>query len=141
MYGKLRGDFDRVPWRKLVHNNIGVPKWNFIVFLAAHRRLMTKDRLRGLGYVEDVTCSLCNSEKETVDHLFFKCTYSSRVWTTMLQRQGIQRQPMMWANELEWAGKYYKGRSTTTELYKLVLAGTLYYIWQERNDRIFKGVQ
>nr|XP_016495350.1 PREDICTED: uncharacterized protein LOC107814450 [Nicotiana tabacum] len=102
---------------------------------------MTKDRLRGLGYVEDVTCSLCNSKEETVDHLFFKCTYSSSVWTAMLQWKGIQRQPMMWANELEWAGKYYRGRSTTAELYKLVLAGTLYYIWQERNDKIFKRVQ
>ncbi|XP_075103105.1 uncharacterized protein LOC142177849 [Nicotiana tabacum] len=124
MYGKLRGEFDRVPWRKLVHNSVGVPKWNFIVYLAAHRRLMTKHRLRGLCYVEDVTCSLCNSEEETVDHLFFKCTYSSKIWTTMLQWQGIQRQSMMWANELEWAGKYYRGRSTTAELYKLVLAGT-----------------
>ncbi|XP_019258169.1 PREDICTED: uncharacterized protein LOC109236442 [Nicotiana attenuata] len=141
MYGKLRGNFDRVPWRKLVHSSVGVPKWNFIVFLAAHRRLMTKDRLRGLGYVEDITCSLCNSEEETVDHKFFECTYSSRVWTAMLQWQGIQRQPMMWGNELEWAGKYYKGRNTTAELYKLILAGTLYYIWKERNGRIFKGVQ
>ncbi|OIS99368.1 hypothetical protein A4A49_62633, partial [Nicotiana attenuata] len=87
------------------------------------------------------TCSLCNTEEETIDHLFFKCPYSSRVWTTMLQWQGIQRQTMTWANENEWAGKYYKGRSTTTELYKLILAGTLYYIWQERNDRIFKGEQ
>ncbi|XP_019260266.1 PREDICTED: uncharacterized protein LOC109238290 [Nicotiana attenuata] len=102
---------------------------------------MTTDRLRDLGYVEDVTCCLCNSEEQTIDHLFFKCTYSSRVWTAMLQWQGIQRQPMMWANELEWAGKYYRGRSTIAELYKLVLAGTLYYIWQERNCRIFKGVQ
>ncbi|XP_019266752.1 PREDICTED: uncharacterized protein LOC109244163 [Nicotiana attenuata] len=119
----------------------GISSFSIKIFLAAHRRLMTKDRLKGLGYVEDVTCSLCNSEKETMDHLFFKCTYSSRVWTLMLQWQGIQRQLMMWANELEWAGKYYKGRSITTELYKLVLAGTLYYIWQERNGRIFKGMQ
>ncbi|XP_019252821.1 PREDICTED: uncharacterized protein LOC109231629 [Nicotiana attenuata] len=141
MYGKLRGEFDRVPWRKLVHSSIGVPKWNFIVHLAAHRRLMIKDWLRGLGYVEDVTCSLCNSEEETVDHLFFKCTFASRIWTAMLQWQGIQRQPMMWANELEWAGKYYRGRSTTAELHKLVLAGTLYYIWQERNGRIFNRLQ
>ncbi|XP_019263320.1 PREDICTED: uncharacterized protein LOC109241062 [Nicotiana attenuata] len=110
MYGKLRGDFDRVSWRKLVYSSVGVPKWNFTVFLAAHRRLLTKDGLRGLGYVEDVTCSLCNSEEETVDHLFFK-----------------------------W--KYYKGRSITAELYKLVLAGILYYILQERNGRIFKRVQ
>ncbi|XP_019246313.1 PREDICTED: uncharacterized protein LOC109225961 [Nicotiana attenuata] len=135
------GEFERVSWRKLVHSRIGVPKWNFIVYLAVHRRLMTKDRLRGMGYVEDVTCSLCNNEEETVDHLFFKCRYASKIWAIMLQWQGIHRQPMVWATELHWAEKHYKGRSTKAELYKLVLAGSIYYIWQERNNRIFKGVQ
>ncbi|XP_019251055.1 PREDICTED: uncharacterized protein LOC109229966 [Nicotiana attenuata] len=102
---------------------------------------MAKDRLRGMGYVEDVTCSLCNGEEETVDHLFFKCSYASRIWAAMLQWQGIHRQPMIWADELHWAERYYKGRSTKAELYKLVLAGKLYYIRQERNSRIFNKVQ
>ncbi|XP_016506048.1 uncharacterized protein LOC107823861 [Nicotiana tabacum] len=47
MYVKIRGEFARVSWRKLVCNNAGLPKWIFTVFLAAHRRLLTKDRLRG----------------------------------------------------------------------------------------------
>ncbi|XP_009623361.1 uncharacterized protein [Nicotiana tomentosiformis] len=141
MYVKIQGEFARVPWRKLVYNNAGLPKWIFTVFLAAHRSLLTKDRLRGWGYVEDATCSLCNNEEETTDHLFFSCPYSSRVWIAMLRWQGIHRQAMTWTNEIEWAERYYKGRSTTAELYKLILADSLYYIWQERNGRIFKGEQ
>ncbi|XP_019237786.1 PREDICTED: uncharacterized protein LOC109217943 [Nicotiana attenuata] len=89
MYVKIQGEFARVSWRKLVFNNAGLPKWIFPVFLSAHRRLLTKDRLRGWGYVEDATCSLCNTEEETIDHLFFSCPYSSRVVCTMYGKRGM----------------------------------------------------
>nr|XP_016439688.1 PREDICTED: uncharacterized protein LOC107765538 [Nicotiana tabacum] len=79
MYVKIRGEFARVSWRKLVCNNAGLAKWIFTVFLAAHIRLLTKDRLRGWDYVEDTTCALCSTEEETIDHLFFNYPYSSRV--------------------------------------------------------------
>ncbi|XP_019248631.1 PREDICTED: uncharacterized protein LOC109227893 [Nicotiana attenuata] len=140
-YTKLRGSFEQVTWRKLMQSNLGAPKWKFIVYLAVQRKLMTKDRLRGLGYVEEVTCDLCNKEEESIDHLFFSCSYTSQVWTMLLQWQGIYRKALQWNEELNWTIKYCKGRSIKAELYRLILAGAVYHVWQERNNIIFRGVK
>ncbi|XP_075106719.1 uncharacterized protein LOC142179621 [Nicotiana tabacum] len=140
-YTKLRGNFERITWRKLMQTNLGVPKWKFIIYLAVQRKLMTKDRLRGLGYVEEVTCELCNKEEESIDHMFFYCSYTSQLWTDLLQWQGICRKTMRWSDELNWTIKCCKGRSIKTELYRLILAGAVYHVWQERNNRIFRGMK
>lgn len=124
-----------------MQSNLGVPKWKFIVYLAVQRKLMTKDRLRGLGYVEEVTCELCNKEEESIDHLFFSCSYTSQLWTVLLQCQGICRKTMRQSDELNWTIKCCKGRSIKTELYRLILAGAVYHVWQERNNRIFRGMK
>nr|XP_016506912.1 PREDICTED: uncharacterized protein LOC107824621 [Nicotiana tabacum] len=111
----------------------------YSIFLAAHRRLLT--RLRRWGYLEDTTCSLCNTEEETIDHLFFKCSFSTQVWAAVLDWQGINRQVMVWDHELEWAERHCKGRSSKAEIYRMTLADNIYYIWQERNARIFQAKQ
>ncbi|XP_070004706.1 uncharacterized protein [Nicotiana sylvestris] len=135
MYLKQRGQFSKVSWRRLICNNSGLPKWIFIMFLAAHRRLQTRDRLRKWGCVEDDTCPLCNTEVETTDHLFFTCSFSTQIWTVILEWLRIYRQVMTWEHELKWAKQHYHGRSANAEIYKMMLAGSIYYKWQERNAR------
>ncbi|XP_019245163.1 PREDICTED: uncharacterized protein LOC109225027 [Nicotiana attenuata] len=139
MYSKLRGDFTKVSWRRMTCNNAGLPKWTFTLYLAGHRRLLTRERLGRWGFLEDTSCAPCNSEEETIDHLFFKCSFSAQVWAAMLEWQGIKRQVMAWGQELEWAERQYKGKSRTAEVYRMVLAGSIYYIWQERNAQIFQA--
>lgn len=39
--------------------------------------------------------------------------------------------------ELEWATTHALGRTPKVEIYKMVLA-IVYYVWQERNNIIFK---
>ncbi|XP_019225731.1 PREDICTED: uncharacterized protein LOC109207296 [Nicotiana attenuata] len=141
MYLKQRGQFSKVSWRRLICNNSGLPKWIFIMFLAAYRRLQTRDRLRRWGYVEDDTCPLCNTEVETTNHLFFTCSFSTQIWTAMLEWLRIYRQVMTWEHELKWAEQHCRGRSANAEIYKMMLAGSIYYIWQERNARVFQATQ
>ncbi|KAH0679246.1 hypothetical protein KY284_020331 [Solanum tuberosum] len=45
MYKLLLGDLPKVSWRKMVCNNMGCPKWKFILWLALKGRLQTKDKL------------------------------------------------------------------------------------------------
>ncbi|XP_016450093.1 uncharacterized protein LOC107774942 [Nicotiana tabacum] len=133
MYLKLQGEFSKVPWRRMMCNNIGLPKWIFILFPAAYRRLQTRDRLRRWGCVEDDTCPLCHTEEETIDHLFFKCLFSTQIRTAVLEWQRVHRHAMTWDQELKWAEQYCKGRSSNAEIYRMSLAGSIYYILQERN--------
>ncbi|WMV18234.1 hypothetical protein MTR67_011619 [Solanum verrucosum] len=84
MYQKLKGEYSKVPWRRLTCNNLGSPKWVFALYVAIHRRLYTKDRLSKWGIIDDDICSLCKAEVETHQHLFFTCSFSTQLCQKML---------------------------------------------------------
>lgn len=44
-YGKMRGDMEKVKWRKLVWAYYGSPKWLFILYMALNRRLSTRNKV------------------------------------------------------------------------------------------------
>ncbi|XP_059310635.1 uncharacterized protein LOC132061986 [Lycium ferocissimum] len=122
----------------MVCNKYGAPKWIFILRLAAHERLYTRDRLVKWGLTKNPDCPLCQTGLETIGHLFFQCTYSATVWRELLKWQGIQRLPMEWTRELQWANEHAKGRNNKAEVYRMVMAASVYHLWIERNNRIFQ---
>lgn len=63
MYPKLKGQFIKVPWRRLVCNNVGAPKRIFYLRLVAHNRLYTRDRLASWGMDVLLLCPLCSLEQ------------------------------------------------------------------------------
>ncbi|WMV55576.1 hypothetical protein MTR67_048961 [Solanum verrucosum] len=137
IYGLLREEWPKIPWRRLVCNNKGVPKWIFILFLALHRRLQTKDRLACWVNLEDMICPLCQEENEDIDHLLFQCNYATRIWGKLLQWLGIAMQVLDWKAEVEWVVANAKGKTAQQEVYRMALAGGVYHIWKERNARVF----
>ncbi|KAK4726976.1 hypothetical protein R3W88_031893 [Solanum pinnatisectum] len=84
MYQVLKGEYNKVPWRRLTCNNLDSPKWVFALYVAIHRRLYTKDRLSNWGIIRDDVCALCKAEVETHQHLFFSCNFSKQIWHKML---------------------------------------------------------
>ncbi|XP_059302028.1 uncharacterized protein LOC132053957 [Lycium ferocissimum] len=139
LYLQLRGQFQKVSWRKLVCNNRGLPRWTFILRLAALGRLSTRDRLYKWGIQTTGICPLCEVENESIPHLFFACTISAQVWRNLLLWIDVNRAPMMWDDELLWAEQHAKGRSPKAEMYRMVLAAAVYFVWKERNFRIFQN--
>lgn len=114
-YQKLRGQYQKVSWRRLICNNYGLPRWIFILQMAAHSRLPTKDRLFKWGILKDKTFPLCNQVEETTSHLFFTYNFSAQVWTKLLAWMNI-RSPMAWEEELGWAAKNAKGKAPIEEV-------------------------
>ncbi|XP_019231679.1 PREDICTED: uncharacterized protein LOC109212485 [Nicotiana attenuata] len=138
IYHALRGSFNKVSWKRLVCRNAGCPRWTFTLTIAAHGKLYTKDRLSKWGVKVDQMCVLCTKENETVQHLFFECSFAAKLWGNLLQWQGINRIVYGWNEELAWAEDWVKRQNANTELYKMTLAACVYHVWQERNARIFE---
>ncbi|XP_059315596.1 uncharacterized protein LOC132066268 [Lycium ferocissimum] len=84
-YKMLRGAVTLVPWRGLVCHNVACPKHVFILWLALLGRMRTKDLLLKWGMGINGTCVLCNNQPETIEHLYFECTYSHEIWLRVLQ--------------------------------------------------------
>ncbi|XP_019235449.1 PREDICTED: uncharacterized protein LOC109215792 [Nicotiana attenuata] len=139
IYHRLRGRIDKVSWRRVVCHNTGCPRWIFVLTMTAHDKLYTRDRLQRWGIQVDQECILCKRASETIQHLFFECPYANALWSKLLVWQGIKRSVYGWDEELRWVEKWTKRKNTAAELYKMALAATVYYVWQERNVRIFQA--
>ena len=84
------------------------------------------------------TCVLCKNADENVEHLFMQCHFSRRMWGRVLSL--IEQQsnvPMTWEQFLQWCIQYGKGKSSTTQMFKIILTEGIYELWMERNSRFF----
>ena len=115
-----------------------VPKYAFILWMAYKKKMLTRQKLKRWGYVQDDTCVLCNGEVEDMNHLFFNCGFSKAVWTEALRRNGITRIVGGWDEECDLAIREGKGDNFIARIRKLVLFAAVYLIWQERNCRVFQ---
>lgn len=131
------------PWHQsAINSNLdGSPRvfasGPFISWLSCRGTLATKDRLRRWGIAIDAECVLCSQHEESLQHLFFDCSFSKQIWNAVLGKFMIQRGARQWDVELIWACDHCNGKSFRAMLFKLFLAAASYYIWLERNARIF----
>ncbi|WMV57941.1 hypothetical protein MTR67_051326 [Solanum verrucosum] len=106
--------------------------------LVALGRIYTCDRLAKWGMDINLQCQLCNTQPESIQHLFFGCNYTGQLWARLLKWMHIQRPCMEWEGGLKWVEKWCKGKSSRAEVYKITLTAAVYFIWKESNQRVFQ---
>lgn len=121
--------------------DLSLPKHNFITWLVVKRRIKTRELLQHRGVILDVRCELCLKDIDSVDHLFFCCEFTKAVWVKVLQKLNCQHQPREWQNEWRWIQRKGRGRSRKANMISAAFSATIYYVWEERNGRIFRHTQ
>jgi hypothetical protein len=116
------------------------PRHAFILWIASMDRLYTMDRLLSHRIINSSTCILCGQHTETHDHLFFQCTYSAEVWGSLSAKTLFSWPSTTWQSLLQWAASTFRKKVFTHILSRLVLSTAVYYLWYERNNRIFKQI-
>jgi hypothetical protein len=117
---------------------MGTSRHSFILWLASLGRLCTMNRL----HMAQIECGL---HTETHDHLFFHGHYSSSsVWGTINNKANMQLVILPWPASswnhlLLWASTTYQKKNITHMIARLLLSTMVYFIWQERNNRIFSN--
>ncbi|GAA0148996.1 hypothetical protein LIER_43032 [Lithospermum erythrorhizon] len=84
----------------------------------------------------DDNCLLCQGQ-ETRQHLFFGIPFSSIVWRKLLHNLKEYHVPQTWEAEAEWFMNKGMDKSFGERLRRMCAAAAIYYIWLERNRRIF----
>ncbi|KAJ6917686.1 hypothetical protein NC652_019881 [Populus alba x Populus x berolinensis] len=126
---------------KLLWSKGHIPRQSFILWLASLGRLHTMDHLQSTGIIRNATCIFCGLQTETHEHLFFECQFSRVVWQTINAKASIHWPYLPWQNLLSWTtANYCKNTDIQHLIARLVLSTTVYYIWYERNNRIFKQI-
>ncbi|PWA53757.1 RNA-directed DNA polymerase, eukaryota, Reverse transcriptase zinc-binding domain protein [Artemisia annua] len=67
--------------------------------------------------------------------------YANQFWNKVKDKLGIQCDGMEWNEIVNWCAELCNGNTIVSVVRRIGLAASVYYIWQERNRRLFKGVQ
>ncbi|XP_077242054.1 uncharacterized protein LOC143882449 [Tasmannia lanceolata] len=139
-WNSLRPHLPKVEWFSSIWFLGNIPRHRFISWQAIQNKLSTKDRLHFLSSFVDSRCLLCKSDREKRDHLFFSCSFSALVWCSLLR--GISNRKKQFTSliaEEEWIRKKFKGNTQVATTAKIAFSATIYFIWLERNQRVFEG--
>ncbi|XP_074313629.1 uncharacterized protein LOC141648813 [Silene latifolia] len=135
-YNWLGPTSKKVVWSKFVWVKEAIPKHSFIGWLVAQNRLLTRDRLKKMGIIEDETCPLCGTLPESHHHLFFSCIFSQKCLQLMSAKLGCH---LPSHDFIEW----WTSRRFSIPVQKNKIAATylalIYAIWWNRNMGRLEG--
>ncbi|KAE8670859.1 Cellulose synthase-like protein D2 [Hibiscus syriacus] len=114
-------------------------RWIWDNIRCRRRRLPTKDRLTRFGIAVDSGCGLCRSGFESRDHIFSDCAFAVGVWHAILHACGLSQEPLCWNDLICWLMLNLKGKSLLVQILKLTWSEFIYFIWKERNHKLFRG--
>ncbi|GJS14114.1 putative RNA-directed DNA polymerase, eukaryota, reverse transcriptase zinc-binding domain protein [Tanacetum coccineum] len=103
----LRPRGQQVMWYHITWFSHCIPRHAFHIWLVMRRCLKTQDKLRpwDVDAQTDLTqlrCSLCGSQQDSHEHLFFECSYSSKVWNYIRNLAGMEQVPPVLDDIVLW---------------------------------------
>jgi hypothetical protein len=118
------------------------PNCKMFMWLVAHKRCWTADRLARCGLALPEKCLLCDQEDETIDHLLVAWVFARQFWYLVLRQVGLHSlapEP----NDLifyEWWEKLHTTTSALTRkgLNSLIILGA-WILWNHCNRCVFDG--
>ncbi|CAN1280198.1 Putative ribonuclease H protein At1g65750 [Linum perenne] len=124
-----------VVWQPDVPSKIACFSWK--VFL---NRIATLDSLQRKGFSLANRCVLCGLSSESVDHLFLNCVFTSEVWSLLSSKLSIHGPFPHSIVDLFYGWKGLNCLQRFAPSMKITLHSVLWFIWAERNDRIFRDM-
>ncbi|CAN1243527.1 hypothetical protein LINPERPRIM_LOCUS5717 [Linum perenne] len=106
-----------------------------------HGKIASIDNLQKRGMIMTNWCALCQKDAESVDHLFSQCHFASEVWDRVSSKLSLFGPRNGNVKGLFSAWKGMNCTPSFPESSRVVIHGVVWYIWLERNERVFKDVR
>ncbi|XP_071689060.1 tyrosine--tRNA ligase 1, cytoplasmic-like [Rutidosis leptorrhynchoides] len=84
-------------------------------------------------------CPLCDEDLETTDHTMIFCSYTRDIWNRVFQWWGLGSFLNYDFNEILGGNSGVSTSSFGKKIWQAVEWISAYYIWKNRNNRIFRG--
>lgn len=131
---QIRQEGHLTDWHNAVWFSGATPKYSFNLWLIAHNRLSTGDRMLTWNRGVIIGCIFCQQEIETRDHLFFECDFSAGIWKVLTHKLLNQLFTTSFSAILSVISAI-PTKNTTCFILRYVLQATTHKIWHERNRR------
>ncbi|XP_022040145.1 uncharacterized protein LOC110942657 [Helianthus annuus] len=133
-----------VDWCRLVWFGQCIPRHAFLLWLIMRRKLLTQDKILSWDLsrrknMNMMCCLLCYANHDSHTHLFFECKFSTQVWLLVRQKAGMGSVHAKWDDIVNWLLDRSNSKLASVYVAKLTVAATAYFIWQERNARLFRN--
>lgn len=86
-------------------------------------------------------CVLCGEINDSRDHLFFKFKYSSAVWIVVKKLCKLETCTNQWQDIENCVCQKRPNGNIWSVVQRLTWAASVYYVWNERNRRLFQNVK
>ncbi|XP_074293407.1 uncharacterized protein LOC141620435 [Silene latifolia] len=136
-YSWFRNFLPKLHWTTALHHQFIIPSHRIITSLALQQKLATLDNLAGKGLHIINRCILCKQDNETHAHLFFNCAFSKQIWEGIQSWLKISGRSSDAQTELLWSSDRRHTRHWKNGWMRASIAATCYYLWDERNSRVF----
>ncbi|GJV82914.1 hypothetical protein Tco_1522812 [Tanacetum coccineum] len=142
----LRPRGDEVSWYKTVWFAHCIPRHAFHLWLVMQRCLKTQDMLRpwDVGLFVDISllkCVFCQNHMDSHKHLFFECSFAAKIWSLVRVYAEMESVRPLLHEITNWFQTRAHKRTIQVVVGKLIFASASYFIWCERNNRLFKGTR
>lgn len=106
--------------------------------MAIKGKLKTQDKLSKWLNVHDMASPFCNSCKDSYNHFFFYCEFSRRLWERLKVMAKLGDMSYVWGEVIYGIVNKVDSNKIWSIIQRLLFGAVVYFIWQERNFRIFK---
>ncbi|GJR61917.1 RNA-directed DNA polymerase, eukaryota, reverse transcriptase zinc-binding domain protein [Tanacetum coccineum] len=115
-------------------------EWHTELVIIA-KRLKTQDKVARWDMSDSLltVCPLCELVLDSHEHLFFECSFSQQIWNHMKSYAGLSSSTPILSHIMAIITPIANRKSSRSIIAKLVMAASAYFIWQERNARLFKN--
>nr|XP_043615886.1 uncharacterized protein LOC122587786 [Erigeron canadensis] len=140
----LRDRQGQIDWAPIVWFSQCIPRHAFFLWLVIGRKLKTHDKMKqwdagGNTNINLLCCSLCKSGPDSHEHLFFECKYSLQVWNSVKQIAGMHHISAKSDDVVACLLPRARSNSAKNVIGKLLVAASVYFVWQERNNMMFSS--
>ena len=139
MWNDIREKSNIVNWANLVWFSQCIPRHSFMVWLVIHGRLKTQDIMGVWEKRDDMVCVFCKSRPDSHNHLFFECDFPCKVWNEVKCLVKLDLAPNLWSDIQKYILRRPINKSIWSIMQRLVVGASIYFLWQERNLRMFQG--
>lgn len=125
----------KMQWKVWVPLKVKIMVWRSLI-----NRLPTKDELHKRGVIlQSHLCELCDMDVETNTHLFTGCFFTTEVWYRVEAWCRLNPSLIFDVSDLMKSTSSQPFSKEAKYILRGIVFSTMWSIWIERNDRIFKG--
>lgn len=127
----------KVTRSKLVLIKGQIPRQQFILMLALHRRLSTVDRVQKWGIALSTGCVISNNQvEETFEHLLINCPYSTSIWFSLPKWLSYLRPIGDKNREVSWLTQRINNSRPQAGMLGFCFGAAVYQRWGEKQHEI-----